>query len=246
MQSVYGQLIKRTHEMKYSKLGAWVLTVMACFQAISTSHAQPSPPNIQPKPLVLLISLDGFKPSYLSQQITPHLYRLAQQGAQAQGLISAFPSLTFPNHLTLVTGQTPDHHGIVNNTMTDAATSQRFSLGSREAVENPFWWQEARPIWVSLRQQGKIASTLFWPGSEATIQGLTPNDWLRYNHDMSHEDRLQTLMGWLARRRISDPILQRSIFRMWTRRDTAQVQTAKPSNWPPKRSISPWVCCWRL
>ena len=185
--------------MKYNNLGAWVLTVMACFQAISTSHAQPSPPNIQPKPLVLLISLDGFKPSYLSQQITPHLYRLAQQGAQAQGLISAFPSLTFPNHLTLVTGQTPDHHGIVNNTMTDAATSQRFSLGSREAVENPFWWQEARPIWVSLRQQGKIASTLFWPGSEATIQGLTPNDWLRYNHDMSHEDRLQTLMGWLAR-----------------------------------------------
>ena len=180
-------------------LGTLLLTVLACVQAISTSHAQQPHPPGQAKPLVLLISLDGFKPSYISQRMTPNLFGLAQQGAQAQGLISAFPSLTFPNHLTLVTGQTPDHHGIVNNTMTDPATSQRFSLGSREAVENPFWWQEARPIWVTLRQQGKIASTLFWPGSETPIQGLTPNDWLRYNHDMSHEERLRTLMGWLQR-----------------------------------------------
>lgn len=194
-----GTTPQRTSTMRFNSLGAWVLTVMACVQTITSSHAQPTPPATPTKPLVLLISLDGFKPAYLSPHNTPNLYRLAQQGAHAKGLISAFPSLTFPNHLTLVTGQTPDHHGIVNNNMTDAATSQRFSLGSREAVENPFWWQEARPIWVSLRQQGKIASTLFWPGSEATIQGLTPNDWLRYNHDMSHDDRLQTLMGWLQR-----------------------------------------------
>jgi len=151
------------------------------------------------KPLVILVSLDGFKPSYLSEAQTPHLFRLAQQGAQALGLISAFPSLTFPNHVTLVTGQTPDHHGIVNNTMTDPATTQRFTLGSREAVENPMWWQEARPLWVSLRRQGKIASTLFWPGSEAPIQGMMPNDWLRYNGEMTHEARLETLLGWLSR-----------------------------------------------
>lgn len=185
--------------MNYINLGAVALTVLAYVQAISSSHAQQAHQAVQTKPLVLLISLDGFKPSYMSQLNTPNLYRLAQQGVLAQGLISSFPSLTFPNHLTLVTGQTPDHHGIVNNTMTDAATSQRFSLGSREAVENPFWWQEAQPIWVTLRQQGKIASTLFWPGSETTIQGLMPNDWLRYDHDMSHEDRLHTLMGWLQR-----------------------------------------------
>ena len=166
---------------------------------VAPTVAQTSSLGAPPKPLVILISLDGFKPSYLSATSTPHLFQLAQQGAQSRGLISAFPSLTFPNHVTLVTGQTPDEHGIVNNTMTDPSTPQRFTLGSREAVENPIWWQEARPIWITLRQQGKIASTLFWPGSEATIQGLMPNDWLRYNHDMSHEARLETLMGWLTR-----------------------------------------------
>ncbi len=151
------------------------------------------------KPLVLLISIDGFKPSYLSKSSAPNLFELANRLMMAQGLISAFPSVTFPNHVTIVTGQTPDHHGIVNNTMTDPGTTQRFSLGSREAVENPFWWQESKPIWIAARKQGKVASTLFWPGSETTIDGLRPNDWLRYDHDMSHETRIKTLVGWLSR-----------------------------------------------
>jgi len=165
----------------------------------TASDAQTVAPVATTKPLVILVSLDGFKPSYLSETSTPNLHQLAQQGAQSRGLVSAFPSLTFPNHVTLVTGQTPDEHGIVNNTMTDPSTPQRFTLGSREAVENPLWWHEARPIWIGLRQEGKIASTLFWPGSEAPIQGLMPNDWLRYNHEMSHEARIETLMGWLTR-----------------------------------------------
>lgn len=177
-----------------------MLALSVLFIGLCTSGwAQTMTVGKTPKPLVILVSLDGFKPSYLSPTSTPNLLKLAQQGAQSRGLISAFPSLTFPNHVTLVTGQTPDEHGIVNNTMTDPSTLQRFTLGSREAVENPLWWHEARPIWVALRQEGKIASTMFWPGSETVIQGLRPNDWLRYDHEMSHEARIETLMGWITR-----------------------------------------------
>lgn len=185
--------------MKILSFSMWVAVSLGFVGATEQTWAQTQEHKTTLKPLVVLVSLDGFKPSYMSQADTPHLLELAQQGAHARGLISAFPSLTFPNHLTLVTGQTPDQHGIVNNTMTDPSTSQRFTLGSREAVENPLWWQEAQPIWVTLRQQGKIASTLFWPGSESPIQGLMPNDWLPYDHGMSHEDRLATLMSWLNR-----------------------------------------------
>lgn len=185
--------------MKLFLKSALAAIAMVCAGVRAQSDVPPAPGSEPSKPLVILVSLDGFKPSYLSETETPNLLRLARQGAQSQGLISSFPSLTFPNHLTLVTGQTPDEHGIVHNTMTDPSTTQHFTLGSREAVENPLWWQEAHPIWISLRQQGKIASTLFWPGSEAPIQGLMPNDWLRYQHDMTHEARLETLMGWLTR-----------------------------------------------
>lgn len=173
-------------------------SLLGCFLATS-AKAQSDAQTPPPKPLVLLVSLDGFKPDYLSKTGSPHLFELAKNGAQAQGLISAFPSLTFPNHVTLVTGQTPDDHGIVNNVMTDPAITQRFSPASRAAIEDPAWWQEAHPLWVTLRQQGKVASTLFWPGSEAPIQHLMPNDWLKYDHHLSHQSRIDTLMGWLAR-----------------------------------------------
>lgn len=185
--------------MNFSFLSQCSIVVAGLCLCIAQTAAQTSSLGSPTKPLVILISLDGFKPSYLSATSTPNLLKLSQQGVSSRGLISAFPSLTFPNHLTLVTGQTPDEHGIVNNTMTDPSTPQRFTLGSRDAVENPLWWQEARPIWITLRQQGKTASTLFWPGSEAPIQGLMPNDWLPYKHDMSHEARIETLMGWLTR-----------------------------------------------
>jgi ectonucleotide pyrophosphatase/phosphodiesterase family protein 5 len=183
------------HQLHWREL----IAVVGLCVLVLNSVAQPIHQDQRPKPLVILVSLDGFKPSYLSETSTPNLFKLALQGASSRGLISAFPSLTFPNHVTLVTGQLPDEHGIVNNTMTDPSTEQRFTLGSREAVENPFWWQEAQPIWITLRKQGKIASTLFWPGSEVAIQGLMPNDWLRYNHTMSHEERLKHVAAWLDR-----------------------------------------------
>ena len=159
------------------------------------------------KPLVILISLDGFRPSYLSQTDSPNLLRLAENGASAKGLVPSFPSVTFPNHVTLVTGQTPDHHGIVNNVMVDSEIGHVFNIGSRQAVEEPKWWAESQPIWITMRQQGKIASTVFWPGSETEISGLRPNDWLRYEHSLSHEARLEVLLSWLERPISSRPDL---------------------------------------
>lgn len=151
------------------------------------------------KPLVLLVGIDGFKPAYLNLGVTPNLKALADKGVLSKGSISAFPSLTFPNFVSLVTGLTPDHHGIVNNTMTDSRTNQLFTLGSREAVENPFWWSEVTPIWSNIKRQGGIASAMFWPGSEVEINGARPNDWVRYEHAMSHEKRLEFLLSWLSR-----------------------------------------------
>src|SRR5580693_7274858 len=71
--------------------------------------------------ILILISLDGFRWDYLQKfkAQTPNLNALAAQGVHAQRLISAFPSLTFPNHYTIVTGLYPEHHGIVNNHIYD-------------------------------------------------------------------------------------------------------------------------------
>lgn len=149
------------------------------------------------KPLTVLISIDGFQSDYLKRGFSPNLQRLARQGVLAKALIPVFPSLTFPNHVSLMTGRYPDHHGIVNNTMNDPSVEQRFSLGVRDAVENPFWWSEVVPLWVTAMQQNKIVATLFWPGSDVSIGGVRPNKWLPYDHDMTPEARVKTLLSWL-------------------------------------------------
>ena len=114
-------------------------------------------------------------------------------------MIPSFPSVTFPNHLTLVTGVVPDKHGIVNNVMNDPSIpNSRFRLSDRGALSDPRWWDEATPIWVTAHRQNKIASTLFWPGSEVSIQGVQPDDWLPYQEIPSHE-RVSRLLNWLDR-----------------------------------------------
>lgn len=152
-----------------------------------------------PKPLTVLISIDGFKPEYLSNTNSPHLFRLAKQGATAEGMLPVFPSVTFPNHYSMVTGLYPDHHGIVNNSMKDSDITEPFRLSSRSAVGNPAWWEDATPIWVSAQRNGLKTSTLFWPGTEAKIKSIQPNDWLPYDKNLSPQARFLKLLEWLNR-----------------------------------------------
>lgn len=157
-------------------------------------------PGLAAKPLVVLVSIDGFRPDYLRRGNSPTLDGLADGGASAKGLISVFPSVTFPNHYSIVTGLFPDHHGIVNNTMFDSSVPGRpFSLASRDALANPAWWNEGTPIWVTLRRQGKRSSTMFWPGSETPIHGVQPDDWLPYTDAMTSRERVDRLLSWLDR-----------------------------------------------
>ena len=72
-----------------------------------------APDAQRPSPLIL-VSIDGFRPDYLQRGVTPTLAALISEGAfAAQGMQPSFPSVTFSNHYTLVTGLTPDRHGIV-------------------------------------------------------------------------------------------------------------------------------------
>ena len=64
--------------------------------------------------LVVLVSIDGFRADYLDLGVTPNLSRLAKRGAHG-AIRPSFPTKTFPNHYSLVTGLRPDHHGIIDN-----------------------------------------------------------------------------------------------------------------------------------
>ena len=151
------------------------------------------------KPLVILVGIDGFRADYLARGQAPTLEKLARQGATASGLTPVFPTVTFPNHVSLVTGRRPAGHGILNNTMWDPnIPEQIFRLRDRQALTNPAWWSDSEPIWVTAAKQGRISSTLFWPGSEVAIQGIQPRDWLPYRHEMTSMQRVNQLLAWLT------------------------------------------------
>jgi predicted AlkP superfamily pyrophosphatase or phosphodiesterase len=171
---------------------------------ILTGCADGPPPPIDPSPaaepfkLVILISIDGFRPDYLDRGVTPTLNALAASGLRAEAMRPSFPSTTFANHYTLVTGLYPDEHGIVGNTIEDARIpGGRFRIDDHAAVSDRRWWDAAEPIWVTAETHGVRAATMFWPGSEAPIHGVHASEWQRYDESVSAETRVDTVLHWL-------------------------------------------------
>jgi predicted AlkP superfamily pyrophosphatase or phosphodiesterase len=170
------------------------------FVLVLAGCAGAAPPRTQPAagthaPL-LLVSIDGYRADYLQRGMTPTLAAMAAGGVRADAMQASFPTLTFPNHYTLVTGLYPDHHGIVANNMYDPALGS-FSLGNRPAVRDGRWWAEGEPIWVTADKQGLHTATMFWPGSSAQIHGYRPDHWLPFDGTVSPDRRVDQVLQWL-------------------------------------------------
>lgn len=166
----------------------------------------------QPTPLTLLISIDAFRPDYLSRGVTPNLSALAAGGAFGE-MRPSFPSKTFPNHYTLVTGRRPDENGIVANNMLDAAhPGVKFSMGNRVAVQDGTWWDEAEPIWASAEQAGKITAPIFWPGSEADYHGRRAHYFMAFAPNSTSEQRVDQDLALLDKPPAERPVFMTLYF----------------------------------
>ncbi len=160
----------------------------------------PNPSNTlvqQAKHYVVLVSLDGFRYDYPQRYGAPHLQAMAAQGASApQGMLPSYPSLTFPNHLSLVTGLYPEHHGIVANSFYDPARDATY-VYTQSKTNGDGSWYTGTPLWVLAEQQGMRSACLFWPGSEAEIQGKRPSYYLKYDDKLDDTKRVDQVAAWL-------------------------------------------------
>jgi predicted AlkP superfamily pyrophosphatase or phosphodiesterase len=164
---------------------------------ITVDHA-PNSPQQMSKPYVILVSLDGFRYDYAKKYHAEHLLALATQGASApEGMIPSYPSITFPNHYTIVTGLYPEHHGIVGNDFYDPARKQSYGNGSvGDAIADGAWYG-GTPLWVLAEQQGMRSASFFWVGSEADVQGLRPSYYLKYDRTLPNPKRVEQVLAWL-------------------------------------------------
>lgn len=190
-----------------------VLAACIALQACAVApRSAPQPiaaaPNEARAPVTILVSIDGFRPDYLDRGVTPNLNALAASGISA-AMRPSYPSKTFPNHWTLVTGLRPDRTGIVANKMLDAKRpGETFTMMS----DDPFWWNAAEPIWVTAERAGIRTATAFWPGSNVAwggarakewpydlTGGARPEDWTQFNQAISDRQRVDIVVDWLRR-----------------------------------------------
>ena len=118
-------------------------------------------------PTTVVISLDGFRADFLTRGITPTLNQFIAEGVSPKYMHPSFPSLTFPNHFTLVTGLHPESHGVVGNTFWDPTMSAEFFYTDPERSMKPQWWAGGEPLWVTAEKQNVKTGVHMWPGSEA-------------------------------------------------------------------------------
>src|SRR5688572_11216408 len=174
--------------MRRAAVALWLLVACACAARGIDRGDGPAP--------VILISFDGFRWDYETKAPAPNLRSLAARGVRAESLIPSFPTKTFPNHYTIVTGLAPEHHGIVANDIRDVATGRTFSMSKASEVRDPMWWG-GEPLWVTAERAGRRAGTMFWPGSEAAIGGVRPSQWRPYLESMSGAARVDQVLAWL-------------------------------------------------
>ncbi|PZX51430.1 alkaline phosphatase family protein [Algoriphagus chordae] len=148
------------------------------------------------EPIVILISLDGFRYDYVERFKPENLSRFIAEGVEAESMMPSFPSKTFPNHYTIATGLKPEHHGLVGNSFYDPEKDLTYAIGKTEIVQDGTWYG-GTPLWVLAEQNDMVAASYFFVGSEADVQGIRPSYYHDYDGKVSNLTRVTEVFKWL-------------------------------------------------
>jgi predicted AlkP superfamily pyrophosphatase or phosphodiesterase len=150
----------------------------------------------QKKPYVILISADGFRYDLADKYQATHLLAFRNQGVNAAYMQPSYPSLTFPNHYSIITGLYPAHHGLVDNSFYDKKKNAFYTISNKKAVGDSSWYG-GTPLWVLAESQHMLSASFYWVASEAAIQGVRPTYYYVYSDLIPIERRIETVKNWL-------------------------------------------------
>ncbi|KAK5102088.1 hypothetical protein LTS08_004548 [Lithohypha guttulata] len=141
--------------------------------------------------------LNGFRADFLQRGLTPSLNAFIASGVSPQYMLPSFPSVTFPNHYTLVTGLYPESHGVVGNQFWDPHFEEEFVYTNTSISMQPKWWESAEPLWETAERQGMKTAIHMWPGSEAHIHGIDPTYLDPFDFDETLPNKVARILEWL-------------------------------------------------
>ena len=148
------------------------------------------------KPYVILISADGFRSDYLKKYNAENLLNFAENGVVAKALIPSFPSITFPNHWSLITGLYPAHHGLIDNFFYDYKKEKFYAMSKKENAEDGSWYG-GTPLWGLTEKQGMLSASMMWVGSASDAGGTRPTYYYPYHEKFNPEEKVEKVVNWL-------------------------------------------------
>ncbi|CAB3399011.1 unnamed protein product [Caenorhabditis bovis] len=158
------------------------------------NHGKCKKTDYSKAPLVIL-SLDGFAREYFDRNIVQTLNHIADCGVKAEKVYPSYPSKTFPNHYSIVTGLYPESHGITDNSVYDPSLSPILESMKATKYDNFF---KGEPIWsVFKRVAGGRAHCLFWVGCAYNATGYAPDIAPSYNQELPLRNRVDQIIDWL-------------------------------------------------
>ncbi|MEM1441518.1 MAG: ectonucleotide pyrophosphatase/phosphodiesterase [Verrucomicrobiota bacterium] len=142
-------------------------------------------------PVVVWISIPGFRGDYIEKSETPFFDSLISDGGGTNKMRPTFPCMTYPAHVTKATGVPVSTHGIV---------ADEIRTGPGEVVANPMDASllGAEPIWTTATRQGIKTLVHDWPFSQGqTGENAAAISLDSYDPEASDEDRLNAaLEAW--------------------------------------------------
>ena len=148
------------------------------------------------KPYVILISADGFRHDYAKKYNAKNLLKLAENGVAAKAMIPSFPTITFPNHWSLITGLYPAHHGLIDNFFYDYKKKEFYKMSSQENAEDGTWYG-GTPLWSLAEKQGTLSASMMWVGSASDAGGKRPTYYYHYHEKFSPNEKVSKVIDWL-------------------------------------------------
>ncbi|XP_013415108.2 ectonucleotide pyrophosphatase/phosphodiesterase family member 6-like [Lingula anatina] len=124
---------------------------------------------------LLLLLVDGMRWDYADRENLPAFKQIEMQGARATKMRPSFPSSSYPNYYSIMTGLHCENHGMVSNFMYDADRNKIFDIGGNPESYESFWWEDAEPLWIGAERQGKKSFLLSWPNCNVTIHQHKPS-----------------------------------------------------------------------
>ncbi|MFC0429105.1 alkaline phosphatase family protein [Chryseobacterium scophthalmum] len=148
------------------------------------------------KPYVIMISADGFRYDYAKKYNAQNLLKYSNEGIQAKAMTPSYPSITFPNHWTLITGLYPSHHGLIDNFFYDYQRKEAYAMSNRQNAEDGSWYG-GTPLWSLAEKQGTISASLQWVGSASDAGGMRPTYYYPYHEKFIPSEKVDKVINWL-------------------------------------------------